>query len=374
VLNVLAIYPAFDPAINEMAMAWQRLCQQDKILCTVVAGAVDRLKGQASTMFVENTHNLEIHRVPAAPTSSVGLALATKIARKIKPDVIFCAVAQNMPAAIEAQKAAYAPIVLHTEYFLDDTMGLRRGAYLGLEWLRPRLHRQYRERLQSQSERILCSNPVEFVGEFPESLAEKFKYLPWPHPPIVDEPGKDNHQSHFAAYIGSVGRAKGSGVLQRYFSALLDAMPDFRLCIVGPAIDKAGAAAIEALRTTGGSRVEIRSQCPRAEALELIRRSQFVLSPANRLGWGLLGDAWSTGTPVIAVGSHYDVRAGENCLIAEDSAAFLDQVIRLQRDDHLRKTLVNGGYDTASRHSMEAVTNALMQGIEIAFPRNLSNH
>jgi glycosyltransferase involved in cell wall biosynthesis len=153
--------------------------------------------------------------------------------------------------------------------------------------------------------------------------------------------------------------------MQQYFSALLEAMPDFRLSIVGPPTDKAGGDAIEALRAAGGSRVDVRTHCPRTEALDLIGRSQFVLSPANRLGWGLLGDAWSSGTPVIALGSHYDIRAGENCLIAEDSATFVDQVIRLQQDARLRKALADAGYDTASRHSIGAVSAALMQGLEL---------
>ncbi|MHB1084270.1 MAG: glycosyltransferase [Thiobacillus sp.] len=372
-LNVLAIYPAFDPVINEMAMVWRQLCQVDRVRCTVVAGAVDKLKGQASAIRVENLPNLEIHRIPAAPASAEGQALIAALARKLKPDVIFCAVSHNMPAALEAQKAAFAPIVLHTEYFLDDTMGLPRRAYLGLQWLRPLVHRRFRQQLQRQSQLILCSNPVEFEGKLPESLAAKLQFLPWPHPHHDDEPGQDKHERNFSAYIGSIGRAKGALVLQRYFSALLNAMPDFRLSIVGPPTDKDGVASIEALRVAGGNRVDIRPHCPRVEALELISRSEFVLSPANRLGWGLLGDAWSSGTPVIAVGSHYDIRAGENCLIAEDSASFVDQVVRLQQDENLRKALVNAGYGTACRHSIAAVSAALVQGLELASPLGQGN-
>lgn len=365
-LNILAIYPAFDPVINEMAMVWQHLCQEGRVNCTVVAGAVDKLKGQTSSMRVESLPNLDIHRIPAAPASAEGRVLIAALARKLKPDVIFCAVSHNMPAALAAQRAASAPIVLHTEYFLDGTMGLRRRAYLGLQWLRPLVHRRFRKQLQRQSQLILCSNPVEFEGKLPASLTAKFQFLPWPHPSHGDDPGQDRHEPNFSAYIGSIGRRKGAAILQQYFSTLLDAMPDFRLSIVGPPSDKDGEAAIEALLAAGGSRVDVRRHCPRAEALELIGRSSFVLSPANRLGWGLLGDAWSTGTPVIAVGSHYDIRAGENCLIAEDGASFVDQVKRLQQDENLRNSLVKAGHETASRHSLAAVANALMHGLVLA--------
>lgn len=365
-LNVLAIYPAFDPVINEMAMVWRQLCQDGQVRCTVVAGAVDKLKGQASASLVESLPSLDIHRVPAAPASKEGRTLVAEIARKLKPDVIFCAVSHNMPAALEAQKATFAPILLHTEYFLDDTMVLKRRAYLGLQWLRPWVHRRFRERLLHQSQRVLCSNPVEFEGKLPESLAAKFQYLPWPHPHHAGDPIQVRREPNFSAYIGSISRAKGARVIQQYFSALFEAMPDFRLSLVGPPTDKAGMEAIEALRAAGGNRVDIRNNCPRTEALDLIGRSQFVLSPANRLGWGLLGDAWSSGTPVIAVGSHYDIKAGENCLIAEDSATFVDQVIRLQQDERLRKALVAAGSATAARHSIENVSAALLQGLELA--------
>lgn len=368
-LNVLAIYPAFDPAINEMAMVWRNLCQEGRVRCSVIAGSVDTLKGQASTQLVENLTNLDIYRIPAAPTSTEGRLLVADIARKIRPDVIFCAVPHNMPAAIAAQAAVSAPIVLHTEYFLDDTMSLRRRAYLGLEWLRPWVHDQFRQKLQSRCQRILCSNPVEFDGTLPATLAAKFQYLPWPHPHHAEEPGVDRHESNFSAFIGSVSRAKGAVVLQRYFSALLDVNPDFRLSIVGPPTDQAGTVAIKALQAKGGGRVNVRPHCPRAEALDLIGRSAFVLSPANRLGWGLLGDAWSSGTPVITVGRHYDIRADENCLLAADSKRFVENVMWLQQDENLRRKLVDAGYETASRHSIEAVSAALMQGLEWVSPQ-----
>lgn len=372
-LNVLAIYPAFDPAINEMAMVWQHLCQQGQVRCTVVAGAVDTLKGRASAVRVENLPNLEIHRLPVAPASADGRAAIAATARELRPDVIFCAVSHNMSAALEAQKATSAPIVLHTEYFLDDTMGLRRRAYVGLEWLRPWVHRRFREKLLSQCDRILCSNPVEFTRTLPDPLTARLQYLPWPHPRHTDGSERVEPEPGFSAYVGSISRAKGAGVLQQYFSALLAAMPDFRLSIVGPPTDRAGVAAVEALRAAGGSRVDIRTHCPRAEALQLIGRSRFVLSPANRLGWGLLGDAWSSGTPVIAVGEHYDIRPGVNCLVAENAASFVDQVARLQRDASLVKTLVDAGHVTASRHSIEAVSRSLRHGLELTTSYGFGN-
>ena len=44
VLRVAAIYPAFAPQVNEMAIAWQRLTDAGLVACRVVAGGEDRLK------------------------------------------------------------------------------------------------------------------------------------------------------------------------------------------------------------------------------------------------------------------------------------------------------------------------------------------
>lgn len=60
---IIAIYPAFDCSINEMAMVWKKLCANGAVRCFVVTGNNDVLKKFNSTLFYENSDGLEIHRL-----------------------------------------------------------------------------------------------------------------------------------------------------------------------------------------------------------------------------------------------------------------------------------------------------------------------
>ena len=63
-MKIVAIYPAFAPGNNEMALAWQRLTDAGLVQCRVIAGGDDRLKAVRSALGVERLPNLEIRRVP----------------------------------------------------------------------------------------------------------------------------------------------------------------------------------------------------------------------------------------------------------------------------------------------------------------------
>jgi len=65
-------------------------------------------------------------------------------ARQSGPDLVFCAVDINLPLALQLAKMLDRPVMLHTEYFLDDVMIVRRRSYLGLPLLRPLAARAHR--------------------------------------------------------------------------------------------------------------------------------------------------------------------------------------------------------------------------------------
>lgn len=359
-LKVLAIFPAFDPQINEMAMVWQRLCQTGLVDCTVVASRTDRLKAHESSADTEKYPQLSIHRLRDQIGSHHSHQEIVSTARAYHPDWIFCEIPDYLPTALTVKKQTGARIMVRTDYFLDDTIGLRRRWYLGQRWLRPYVFRFYRRLLASRSDVVLSSNPVDFSVNELFQRSGKLKYLPWPHPTAGGSTLRNERDSLFSAYIGSLSRAKGADVLADYFVALLCKNPDFKLALIGPTIDKAGAEAIARVRDIGGSRVDLRAHCSRAEAIKLISRSLFVLSPGKRLGWGLIGDAWSAGTPVVAHAQHYDLDDGKNCLVASDSSSFLEAVIQLQSDQSIWSGLSMAGIDTVRNlHSVEVVMGCL---------------
>src|SRR5512141_1948754 len=132
-MNVLAIYPGFDQSVTEMAMVWQELCNTSDTSCTVLANMRSVLKGLTSAHQTEQDGNLRTYRFPSLKLDKEVL----KIAIGNPADVIFCAVPINMDIAQQIQKVTGAPIILHTEYFLDDEVFLNRRDYLGLPFLRP---------------------------------------------------------------------------------------------------------------------------------------------------------------------------------------------------------------------------------------------
>jgi len=361
-LRVIAIYPAFDVEINEMAMVWKVLCNSKPVQCIVLAVQRDRLKGYMSSLTHEHFKNLEIYRYPSPQHIRLDLR---RIAAKCKPDIIFCAVSSNMPLAMSLRRMTGGQIILHTEYFLDNENLLRRRYYLGLRFLQPLVYELYRRLLSKHTVRILCSNPEDFEPPRNHNFF-KLRYLPWPHN-VVDSSSFSQRDKNYCAYIGSISRAKGASNILLYFGHLLRHKPEMKLSVVGPAVDELGKKVIRAIKKIGQSRVDIITHCSRPKAVELLKKSLFVFSSGYRLGWGLIGDAWATGTPLLSVHKHYDLIEGGNCIIVRRPSEFLDSVKQLQTDEALWKRLSMGGRETVkSRHSIEYTAEILFEQLSEA--------
>lgn len=354
-MRVLALYPAFDVQINEMAMVWEHLCTTNDIDCLVFAGARDILKGFRSASDTEQRGKLEVHRLADLKPSPEALERAAAF----HPDVIYCAVTENLGFARTLRRHTGAPIVLHTEYFLDDLTFLRRRYHGGVPPLRRFAGIIGRTLLHRTCTTIIVSNPVDHRS--PEwKTFPHLRYLPWPHPHPEEPANPIRRNSIFSAHIGSLSRGKGAAYLQEFYTALLRAMPEFRMIIVGPAIDEEGQRASRVLHDEFPDRVEIRAGCSRAEAMDLLRASLFVFSPALRYGWGLIGDSWGTGTPVISRTEHYDLKDGANCLVATDAAAFVRCAAALKDDEGLFARITKCGSETVAGHAPEVVAETLM--------------
>ena len=358
----MAIYPAFAPEVNEMATVWRHLCGNKPIHCTVVTGIQDRLKSFSAALSEEHLHNLDIHRFPNRLSNATNRNRVLELARQAAPQIIFCAVAHNLPLARYLQRHLLVPVVLHTEYFLASSMALKRHWHLGLQLLKPFVQKMYRSRLLNQTARVLCSNPREFAP-YIDSGIDKLRYLPWPHPRLAalpaDQPANGQVSRHIA-YIGSFSKEKGADRLRQFLQELLEHTSNFRVTIVGPAMDSTGEDCIRTRRTVGAKRVKYLPNISRAEALVLIKDSLAVVSPGSCLGWGLIGDAWNCGTPVIAAASHYDLHDGVDCLIADNARDFVSAVDRIHRNADLRKRLVTSGHKTVcERHAVDIASGVL---------------
>jgi hypothetical protein len=364
IMRVLALYPAFDVQINEMAMVWEHLSTMNDLDCLVFAGARDILKGFQSASDTEQRGRLQVQRLAELKPSAEMLQRAAAF----RPDVIYCAVTENLGFARALRRQTGAPIILHTEYFLDDLTFLRRRYHGGVPLVRRFASMIGRTLLHRTCTTIVVSNPVDHNS--PEwNTFGRLRYLPWPHPHPEESLNPVRRNSFFSAHIGSLSRGKGAAYLQEFYGALLRTEPEFRMLLVGPAIDEEGQRASRSLHDEFPDRVEVLAGCSRAEAMDLLRASLFVFSPALRYGWGLIGDAWGTGTPVISRTVHYDLKDGVNCLVAPDAATFVRHAVALKNDEVLFATITKGGTETVAGHAPEVVAETLMGVLRGVVPR-----
>ncbi len=358
-MRILALYPAFDVRINEMAMLWEHLCATHDVECAVLAGSHDVLKAHESGETTESRGRLSIYRFPRFSADREVLERGSAF----RPDIIYCAVTENMPIARALRRRTGAPVILHNEYFLDDLVFLRRRYHGGIPLLRSVTGWAGRTYLHASCSAILVSNPVE--QRLPSWRAYPgLRYLPWPHPDPGPAASFNDRNLSFSAYIGSLSKGKGAGQLLTVYSALLHAHPDFRIQLVGPAVDEEGERTIKTLQEHFGNRVTVLPRCSRQEAMALLRRSLFVFSPARRYGWGLIGDAWGTGTPVLSIVEHYDLSDGHNCLVTPDSDSFVRNVAALRNNRSLFERITAGGQKTAGGHSLEVVARVLWEHLQ----------
>ncbi len=361
-IRVFAIYPSFDPEMNEMAMVWGRLAASGAVDCSVVARMHDTLKGFDSSESVEEKPHLTIRRYREVRADEGLLAAA----RSANPDVIFCAVAHNLPAARAVARALGKPIVLHTEFFLDDGYLVRRRYHLGSRLLRRIEANAYRRHLVRSTRLILSSDPGEFREGAPAGYGS-LRYLPWPYYGEVDSTGHAGRDNNSSAFIGSMSRVKGAADLAAFWKIALDQIPEFKLTLIGVPVDDAGNAAMEALQSLASTgQVLLRDRIDRDAAIALIRKGLFVFSPGKTFGWGFILDAWRTGTPVIARAEHFALVGGKNCLLAADPIQFVETIRRLQQDQTLWEEIRKGGEETLREHSIENSSARLLNALQDA--------
>ena len=363
-LKVVAIYPAFAPEINEMAVTWQHLTAAGLVECRVLAGENDILKATRSALGVQRLPNLEIFRVPGVLGPGQLDDAAVAWAADFKPDVIFCALQVNVRHARRIARRCGAPILLHVETWLDSTLMARRQ-YLGIQALRPIVAGARRVWYRRQVKAVAFSNPQ----EIPDLQASAgMHYLAWPHPRWSASLGQKREVRALdtVVHVGSLHRWKGAERLGEYGERLLRDDPESKLLIVGPIGDEVARRAIDRLQGwLANGRFRHLERLPRAEAMEHIGHSLAAISPHHIGGWGLIGDAWQCGTPVIGVDSHYDIREGSNALVASSAAAFVSAVRRLRSDAQLWQALSCEGQHTAeAQHGVDVVAGQLLEFLQ----------
>jgi len=371
-LRVAAVYPAFDPVANELAQVWAALARDGHVQCRVVAGARDNLKGHAAELQA-SLPGLEVRRIEGSLHSRnhgpelIGDDLL-RWAADLAPDVIVssCDFLADFGRRIRGMHAA--PHLLHVEQWFAP-QALARREYLGIKALRPLVNRLKHRRFDALVDHYMIANPAERRAMREAADPSRYSYVAWPHPPLADagEPRPlAERQADRLVYIGSMSHWKGAANLGRYIDAFLAASPDARVTLVGPPGDKVAERALARL-ARWGARCEHITSLPRPGALRLIGESLAVFCPSDAMGWGLVGDAFNMGTPVIGVGEFYELRDGSTGLVAPTPADLARCFDALRTDASLWHRLAEAGRRCVlEEHSPQAVERGMLHALRRA--------
>jgi len=371
-LRVAAVYPAFDPVANELAQVWAALARDGHVQCRIIAGAKDNLKGHAAELQA-SLPGLEVRRIEGSLHSRrhgpelIGEDLI-RWAAELRPDVVVssCDFLAGFGRRICA--AHPAPHLLHVEQWFAP-QALARREYFGIKPLRPLVNRLKHRRFDAFVDHYMIANPAEREAMRRSAQPSRYDYVAWPHPPLAgtgDPPPLAGRDADRLVYIGSMSHWKGAANLGRYIDAFLAASPDTRATLVGPPGDKVARRALARLERWG-DRCEHIPSLPRPEALRLIGESLAVFCPSDAMGWGLVGDAFNMGTPVIGVGEFYELRDGVNGLVARGPAALAACFESLRGDPELWARLAEAGRRCVlEEHSPQAVEQGLLRALQRA--------
>lgn len=357
-IRVLAIYPGFDPAINEMAMAWEKCASAGDVEFLAFAPTYDQLKNTASRSSNLKRGRFSINWIEG----SFPLRLDKSVfdaAIEFNPDIVVAGTARNLKAARKIATRVNAKLVLHQEFFQTDDLFVNRRKYLGLRFMLPSVARYLRSNILKQVDRVWVSDPVEAKNS--KGKSSKLRYLPWPHPDpepegIIAAADRDRNKT---VYIGSISLAKSADVLAEYLCELLRQFPEKNLELVGPIIDATGKAALDRISDCAGKRLAYRPGASRNESMKMLSGVPFVFVPGTSLSWGLIGDAWRRGTLVIVQAEHYDLVKDENCIVVRTAAEFIEVVKKLEGNPQFGARILESAAKTGWAHSPATVAKVL---------------
>ena len=364
-MKILLLTPGINKKFNDNYHAYKYIAENGHMILAI-SNVENILKG-AGVEFspeAERDGNISIYRVFKTLKEQRTCYLAMRkysviknIIKKFRPDVIFCENSTNMPMAVKIKKDFRVPIVLRLEFLFDwnnpyDIIGHRKfiknkitgdvlGKIAGLLFWKWLCH---------YSDEIISHNPgdqkkiIELLRHGKQAI-----YIPWPGRGLVSGEEITRHQDR-AVFIGSFDAHKNFDEFKKVLPELFSKTPVKEFYFVGSGHYSY---IVDELRRMFPDKIKHISAMSRGECLKLISSSYFCYSPAVRGGWGFIGDAWATKTPIVATCNHYNFNDGIDSIVA-DADTIAGRISRLYNDGSFYKKIADGGYERFKNdHSAE---------------------
>ena len=359
-MNVLLIYPYFDIEISEMAKAWLYLVDKtSNINLFVVSGTKSKLKACKKNM------QDEYERVKIIRQDKITKELLINII-DFNPNVIFCAVSKNLNKVKDIKKRLSCPVILHNEFFFfyEGSKPLVKIPLIrNILCLFRSLLYKYQIDKYKYVDRVLISDSKSYIYK---KQIQKFSYLPWPffsassYGEITRSIRRNNNT---ISYIGSLLVKKHALQLLDYFKYLAE-NSSIEINIIGQVFEKSVKKKLFELLKSNPHQIIYKKKVNKESASRIINESLCVLAPGKQLGWGLINEAWSMGTPVVCCYEHYTLKNNYNCLKVNNKTEFINTVNTLIiNDDLYRRLVINSWNHVNKEHCHANVSKILLNNL-----------
>lgn len=349
-MRIVAIYPGLNPRVNDIASVLKYLAQRGHELVVITA----RSHPSKSTFDAEEhefAEGYEIRRPFNTFFPEMILSPGSGVARVrdslvgFRPDIILCSheLSIRVANAIKSLFVGKVAVVVVTE-FAGDLM--RRGyagkvANIVLPLVGIPRGKGFWPWLCQHADAVVTCYPGDkpHIAELGAHGTPVF-YVPWCNQlPEGFRPSLERDR-YMAVYIGHFSRWKNTDAFEVIVPRLLHETPMRRIVFVGSGAVRV----VKSLAKTFGDAIEHVHGMPRQEALALLSRAFFGVTPVKRGGWGFIGDCWAVRTPLVALHNDYDLRSDEDALVVSSMEKIAGEVNRLYASESVYLSIQQNGY------------------------------
>jgi glycosyltransferase involved in cell wall biosynthesis len=155
-----------------------------------------------------------------------------------------------------------------------------------------------------------------------------------------------------AVFIGSFDAHKNFNEFKTVLPELFSKTPLKEFYFIG---DGYYSYVVDELKKLFPDRIKHIRTMPRDECLKLISSSYFCYSPAVLGGWGFIGDAWATKTPMVVKYNHYNFNNDVDSIVT-GTESIAEHINRLYDNSSYYNRIATGGYRRfKDNHSVEKI-------------------
>lgn len=361
-MKILAIYPGFDPDLNDIAQALIYIANQGHEIRVVTAQKMPS-KSKISEQTTEMKSGIIIHRPFSSFNPDMIFLKSLKkgklrqILQGYEPDVLLCSqvITINFGLYLKRILNLNAPIVVVSEFAGDladrGYGGIAANVLFPLFGM-PR-GKNFWPWLCNQSDAIIACYPgdIKRLDELSQYGAPTY-HVPWCNqlPDGFDVPVSKKRD--LAVYVGTFSKWKNTDYFETMIPEILDNTPTNTIKLVG----SGKVEVVKRLKRKFGHHIEHLNGLPRKEALQLLSSAFYGITPIKRGGWGFIGDCWAVKTPLVCVHNDYLLNNQTDAIVGNDTKGLISGINDLYDNPQLYKKIQENGFERYFyNHSAAAV-------------------